>query len=100
MRARGFRKLTLDSGFEEMKERLHACPCNPSFSGRGFGAFSEIHLFDAWEKIGITDRRRGLRRIGSRSESRGTSAGLDFVGYRPANARRNRSGSTNPQALP
>ena len=49
-----------------------------------FGAFLEINLFDTWEKTGITDRRRGLRRIRSRSESRGTSAGLDFVGYRAA----------------
>jgi hypothetical protein len=26
--------------------------------GRGFGAFSEFHLLDDWEKTGITDRRR------------------------------------------
>ena len=92
-------QLSCQSGFVLVRVQIGKI-IKPGSCSRGFGAFSENHLFDTWKKTGIADRRRSLRRIRSRSESRRTSAGLDFVGYRAANARRNRSRSTNPRALP
>src|SRR6478672_6371825 len=83
----------------EYQRGLFGNNIKPSSDRRGFRAFSEFHLFDAWEKTGIADRRSGFRRTTSGSESGRTATGLDRARHWDSIVEWHRSRPTNPQVI-